>query len=99
MDLVRANQPDAPSYFTYDAVLNSRKRQTLSEALTWELRPLSLDDCLELQRDGFQRVDTREAGEFAAAHVTGALNIGLRGSYATWAGSLLDRERPIVIVA
>jgi len=99
IDLVTADQPDAPSYFTYDAVLNSRKRQTLSEALTWELRPLSLDDCLELQRHGVQLLDTRDAGEFAAAHLTGSINIGLGGSYATWAGSILDRERPIVIVA
>ncbi len=99
IDLVTADQPDAPSYFTYDAVLNSRKRQTLSEALTWELRPLSLDDGLELQRHGVQLLDTRDAGEFAAAHLTGSINIGLGGSYATWAGSLLDRERPIVVVA
>ena len=99
IDLVTADQPDAPSYFTYDAVLNSRKRQTLSEALTWELRPLPLDDCLELQRHGVQLLDTRDAGEFAAAHLTGSINIGLGGSYATWAGSILDRERPIVIVA
>ena len=99
IDLVTADQPDAPSYFTYDAVLNSRKRQTLTEALTWELRPLSLDDCLELQKHGVQLLDTRDAGEFAAAHLRGAINIGLRGWYATWAGSLLDRERPIVIVA
>jgi hydroxyacylglutathione hydrolase len=99
IDLVTADQPDAPSYFTYDAVLNSRKRQTLTEALTWELRPMSLDDCLELQKHGVQLLDTRDAGEFAAAHLRGAINIGLRGQYATWAGSLLDRERPIVIVA
>jgi glyoxylase-like metal-dependent hydrolase (beta-lactamase superfamily II)/rhodanese-related sulfurtransferase len=98
IDLVTADQPDAPSYFTYDAVLNSRKRQTLGEVLEWELRPLSLDDCLELQRHGVQLLDTREAGEFAAAHLKGAVNVGLRGQYATWAGSLLDRERPIVIV-
>jgi glyoxylase-like metal-dependent hydrolase (beta-lactamase superfamily II)/rhodanese-related sulfurtransferase len=97
--LVTADQPDAPSYFTYDAVLNSRKRQTLTEALTWELRPLSLDDGLELQRHGVQLLDTRDAGEFAAAHLKGAINVGLRGSYATWAGSVLDRERPIIIVA
>jgi glyoxylase-like metal-dependent hydrolase (beta-lactamase superfamily II)/rhodanese-related sulfurtransferase len=97
--LVTADQPDAPSYFTYDAVLNSRKRPTLSEALTWELQPLSLDDGLELQKRGVQLLDTRDAGEFAAAHLRGAINIGLRGSYATWAGSILDRERPIVIVA
>ena len=99
IDLVTADQPDAPSYFTYDAVLNSRKRQTLTEALTWELRPMSLEDCLELQKHGVQLLDTRDAGEFAAAHLRGAINIGLRGQYATWAGSLLDRERPIVIVA
>jgi hydroxyacylglutathione hydrolase len=99
VELVTADQPDAPSYFTYDAVLNSRKRQTLNEALTWELRPMSLDDCLELQRHGIQLLDTREASEFAAAHLRGSINIGLCGSYATWAGSLLDRERPIVIVA
>ena len=99
IELVTADQPDAPSYFTYDAVLNSRKRQTLTEALTWELRPLSLDDCLELQRHRVQLLDTREAAEFAAAHLTGALNIGLGGQYATWAGSLLDRERPIVVIA
>jgi hydroxyacylglutathione hydrolase len=99
ISLVTADQPDAPSYFTYDAVLNSRTRPTLSEALTWELQPLSLDDCLELQKRGVQLLDTRDASEFAAAHLRGAINIGLRGSYATWAGSILDRERPIVIVA
>jgi glyoxylase-like metal-dependent hydrolase (beta-lactamase superfamily II)/rhodanese-related sulfurtransferase len=97
--LVTADQPDAPSYFTYDAVLNSQKRQTLTEALTWELRPLSLDDCLELQKHGAQLLDTRDATEYAAAHLKGTINIGLRGSYATWAGSVLDREHPIVIVA
>jgi len=99
IELVTADQPEAPSYFTYDAVLNSRQRQTLGEALTWELRPLSLDDCLELLKHGVQLLDTRDGGEFAAAHLKGAINIGLRGSYATWAGSVLDRERPIVIVA
>ena len=29
IDLVTADQPDAPAYFTYDAVLNSRERPTL----------------------------------------------------------------------
>jgi len=99
IELVTADQPEAPSYFTYDAVLNSRKRQTLTEALTWELRPLPLDDCLELQRHRVQLLDTREAAEFAAAHIKGTINIGLGGQYATWAGSLLDRERPIVVIA
>ena len=37
--------------------------------------------------------------EFAGAHLSGSLNIGLRGQFATWCGTLLDRERPIVIIA
>src|SRR4029077_7426021 len=42
---------------------------------------------------------TRDPGEFAAAHLTGSLNIGLGGQFATWAGTMLSRERPIVIIA
>ena len=33
VELVTADQPDAPPYFTYDAVLNSKERPTLDEAL------------------------------------------------------------------
>src|SRR5262245_51669875 len=97
--LVTADQPDAPAYFTYDAVLNSRERPTLDQALSRELRPLTLDQVLEAQRVGAQILDTREPGEFAAAHLRGSINIGLVGQYATWAGTVLDRERPVIIVA
>jgi len=37
VELVTADQPDAPAYFTYDAVLNSRERPTLDQALAREL--------------------------------------------------------------
>jgi glyoxylase-like metal-dependent hydrolase (beta-lactamase superfamily II) len=43
VEVVTADQPETPSYFTYDAVLNARERQTLDQALERELRPLSLD--------------------------------------------------------
>ncbi len=99
VEMVTADQPDAPPYFTYDAVLNSQERPTLDEALARELNPLSLDQVLTLKRDGAQVLDTRDPGEFAAAHLAGSLNVGLGGQYATWAGTILSRERPIVIVA
>ena len=99
VDLVTADQPDAPAYFTYDAVMNSQERPTLDEALARELNPLTLDSVLTLQRTGGQIVDTRDPAEFAAAHLAGSLNIGLGGQYATWAGTLLGHERPIVIIA
>ena len=41
----------------------------------------------------------RDSAEYARAHLVGAINIGLGGSYATWAGTILDRNKPIVIVA
>jgi rhodanese-related sulfurtransferase len=41
----------------------------------------------------------REAGDFAHGHVRGALNIGLDGKFATWAGTVLSLDRPIVIIA
>lgn len=99
VDLVTADQPDAPSYFTYDAVLNTKERPTLDEALTRELKPLTLDQVLILQGAGAQVLDSRDPGDFAAAHLAGSINIGLSGQYATWAGTLLHRDRPVVIIA
>ena len=99
IDLVTTDQPDAPAYFTYDAVLNSRERPTLDEALAREMRPLSIEQVTAAVRDGAQLLDTRDPAEFAAAHLPGSVNIGLGGQYATWAGTLLDPSRPIVIVA
>ena len=99
IQLVTADQPVAPSYFTYDAQLNSRERATLQEALARELKPLSLDDALAEQRAGAQVLDTRDASQFASGHLKGSINIGLMGQYATWAGTVLDRQQPIVIIA
>jgi hydroxyacylglutathione hydrolase len=97
--MVTADQPDAPAYFTYDAVLNSKERPTLDKTLGCEMNPLPLDRVLELQAGGAQVLDTREPEEFASAHLSGSINIGLSGQYATWAGTVLSREHPIVIIA
>src|SRR6185436_19969881 len=94
-----ADQPDAPPYFTYDAVLNSKERPTLDESLAAVLNPMTLDHLLALQEIGGQILDTRDPADFAAAHLRGSINIGLGGQYATWAGTVLDRQHPIVIVA
>jgi glyoxylase-like metal-dependent hydrolase (beta-lactamase superfamily II)/rhodanese-related sulfurtransferase len=99
IDLVTADQPEAPPYFVYDAVLNSKERPTLDEALQRVLRPLTLDAVLALQAEGAQILDTRDLEEFGAAHLAGSINIGLSGQYATWAGTVLDRVHPIVIIA
>ena len=97
--IVTADQPDAPPYFTYDAILNTKEHTTLENALERQLKPLSLEKVLKLQESGAQVLDVRDPVEFAKAHLAGSINIGLGGQYATWAGTLLDRERPIVLIA
>ena len=99
IDLVTADQPDAPPYFTYDAVLNSKERPTLDKALAAELNPMTLELVLALQRNGGQVLDVRILDEFAAAHLAGSINVGLGGQFATWAGTVLSRDAPVVIVA
>jgi glyoxylase-like metal-dependent hydrolase (beta-lactamase superfamily II)/rhodanese-related sulfurtransferase len=98
IQVVTADQPEAPAYFTYDAVLNSQERPTLDQTLE-RVTAMTLEDALALQQVGAQILDTRDSSEFAAAHLAGSINIGLGGQYATWAGTVMDRERPIVIIA
>ena len=96
--LVTADQPDSPAYFGYDAVMNTKERPTLDQALARALQSLSLDEVLAAGAADAQLLDTRDAADFARAHLAGSLNIGLGGQYATWAGTLLGHERPIILI-
>ena len=97
--LVTADQPDAPPYFTYDAVLNTREHASLDRNLEEVLHPIELDEVLRMGDAGAQILDVRDAAEYAKGHIAGSINIGLGGQYATWAGTVLDRAKPIVIIA
>jgi len=99
VEMVTADQPDAPDYFTYDAILNTKERPTLERTLAQVLRPLTLADALRLEAEGAQLLDARDPAEFEGAHLRNSVNIGLGGQFATWAGTLLDRDKPIVIIA
>jgi hydroxyacylglutathione hydrolase len=99
IQVVTADQPEAPAYFTYDAVLNSEERPTLEQALRREMNPLSLDAVLDLRANSAQILDTRDPEEFGAAHLVGSINIGLVGQFATWCGTILNQSHPIVIIA
>jgi glyoxylase-like metal-dependent hydrolase (beta-lactamase superfamily II)/rhodanese-related sulfurtransferase len=96
--LVTADQPEAPDYFAFDAELNRRDRPTLDAALHKAMQPLALEALLARAGE-VQLVDVREPADYEAAHLVGSINIGLGGKFATWAGTLLSRDRPIVLVA
>jgi DMSO/TMAO reductase YedYZ molybdopterin-dependent catalytic subunit/glyoxylase-like metal-dependent hydrolase (beta-lactamase superfamily II) len=97
--IVTAEQPETPAYFSYDAVLNTKERPTLEQALDRELRPLATAEALAFVEEGAVALDTRDPADFAGAHLAGSVNVGLGGSYATWAGTVLDRDRPLLIIA
>ena len=97
--LVTADQPEAPDYFVHDAILNRKERAALSDAMRRTLKPLSLDEVLVLTRNGAQLLDVRDGIDFEGGHLRGALNVALGGKYATWAGSMLSHDAPIVVIA
>jgi rhodanese-related sulfurtransferase len=97
--IVTADQPEAPDYFVHDATLNRKERVSLGAAMEKTLKPLSLDEVLALQKSGAQLLDTRDGIDFEGGHLKGTLNIALSGKYATWAGSMLANDKPIVVIA
>src|SRR5207253_4178046 len=80
-----------------DAEIN----RTGAEALNGLAKAAALSpaELVELAAHGAVILDVREAADFGAGHVPGALNIGLGGQFASWAGSLIPMTAPIVIVA
>jgi hydroxyacylglutathione hydrolase len=93
--VVTADQPEAPAYFSHDAALNKREHNTAPQASL----PLSVNQVIAAIADGVQLVDVRDATAFSGAHLHGAINVGLRGQFAMWAGAVLDPQREIVLVA
>ena len=43
-------------------------------------------------------LDSRSAEAFAERHVSGSVNVGLDGKFASWCGTLLNKEKPIVLL-
>ena len=97
--IVTAEQPDAPSYFKYDAILNMKERPTLEQTLRKNLKPLGLSEVLRMRDEGAVLLDVRDPVEFEGAHLADSINIGLGGKYATWAGTILEQDKGIVVIA
>jgi glyoxylase-like metal-dependent hydrolase (beta-lactamase superfamily II)/rhodanese-related sulfurtransferase len=95
--MVTADLPPAPPYFSRDAEINRAGAPALADVP--RPRALSPQEVREFQDEGRLLLDVRAAAEFGAAHVPGALNVGLGGQFAVWAASLIEPERKIVVVA
>ncbi len=95
--MMTTDLPEVPAYFSKDVELNRGGVPELA-ALP---RPAALApaDVQRLQQAGAQVLDVRAAAAYANGHVPGALNIGLGGQFASWAGTLLPLGAPLIIVA
>jgi glyoxylase-like metal-dependent hydrolase (beta-lactamase superfamily II)/rhodanese-related sulfurtransferase len=96
--LVTSEQPEAPAYFVHDAIRNRQERPSLERTLENSLQALTLDEVLRLQNQGAQLLDVRGAADFESAHLAGSVNIALKGKYATWCGTILSHDAPIVVI-
>lgn len=96
MELVTEGQPPAPGYFVYDAILNRKDRELLDET---KMPPaMTYSEVRNATMAGAMLVDGRTPEEFAQGHLRGAVNIGLEGRYAEFAGSVVKPDVDIVLM-
>ena len=97
IDMMTTDLPEAPAYFSQDAQLNREGPAVLADLpVPPELQPVEV---VTLQEQGAMILDTRSSDQFGTGHIPGSLNIGLGGQFATWTGTLIPLNIPIVLVA
>jgi len=95
VSVVLEGQTTRPHYFEFDAQRNRELHPLLDDSAP---RLLGTDEVLALAEGGAVLLDSREVADFAAGHLRGAVNIGLQGRLAEWAGDVLSPDRDIVLV-
>ncbi|HEY8560993.1 MAG TPA: rhodanese-like domain-containing protein [Pyrinomonadaceae bacterium] len=92
--LVASNQPEVPAYFPKSAAKNLEGSGAIDDLP----KPEALTSETIEAFDGIV-LDVRAADEFGAGHIPGAVNIGLGGQFASWAGTLIEIGTPLVVAA
>lgn len=92
---VTEGQPVRPRYFAFAAHRNRLLRPLLDEN---PLPLLDIEDVCRHVQAGATLLDSREPGDYACRHLRGAVNVGLQGRFAEWAGNVLSPDRDIVLV-
>lgn len=89
-----------PKYFPINARMNREGYAPVAEVRRNGMTELSPDDFEALANaEGALVVDTRSAAAFSEGHIPRSIFIGLEGSFASWAGSLIaDTKQPLLLV-
>jgi hydroxyacylglutathione hydrolase len=96
MSLVTEGQQPAPGYFVYDAILNRKDRELLDE--TEVPMAMTYDEVRAAMDAGALLIDGRDPEDFARGHLRDAINVGLAGRYAEFAGSIVPSDTDIVLL-
>ena len=95
--IMTVDLPEQPQYFSRDAEINRTGAAPLQE-----LPPptaLTPEEVNKLMQQGAVILDVRNSAAFGAAHIPNSINIALQGQFASWAGSLINLDADIVLVA
>jgi rhodanese-related sulfurtransferase len=92
--MLTENLPEMPAYFSKSVAKNLAGAGSLADLPKPKVMlPQEVKDFEGLI------LDVRNADEFGAGHIPNSLNIGLGGQFASWAGTLIEAETSIVVVA
>lgn len=92
--VVASDQPEVPAYFPVSAAQNLKGSASLEDLP----KPEALSSDAITSFDGVV-IDVRQNVEYGDGHVPNAINIGLGGQFATWAGTMIPIGTPIAIAA
>ncbi len=92
--MMTENLTEAPAYFPKSVAKNLTGARSLEELS----KPKQMSAQAVKDFSGVI-LDVRSADDFGAAHIPNSLNIGLGGQFASWAGTLIDTDAPVVIIA
>lgn len=90
-----------PAYFPQNVAMNRGSIPSLEKVKEHGLRALTPEQVeLEVESQGALVLDTRPAQVFKDGFVPRSINIGLRGDFAPWVGTMIpDVKQPLVLVA
>lgn len=93
-------QSPPPGYFPANVLLNVRGAQALDKVLAC-VEPMNIKAfATAMQSDDVLVLDVRPGIEYRKLHIPGSMFIGLEGTLATWAGTLIkDINQKILLVA
>lgn len=89
--------PEIPAYFKH-AVKKNKEGALHLEDLN-SPTAMSVAETKKAISEGYVVLDVRPASIFGEGHIPGAINIGLGGQFASWAGQVIPIETPMIIVA